>query len=95
VPPSVPVVTRDEVPFAKPDPELFLVAAQRSGIAITNSGVAGERIWDLLGARCAKLGVGLSSGGYGRQEFEVAAAFRVYHDQAAFRLRLDELGIRR
>src|ERR1035441_10253319 len=29
VPPSVPVVTRDEVPFAKPDPDLFLAAAQR------------------------------------------------------------------
>ena len=96
VPPSVPVVTRDEVPFAKPDPDLFLAAAQRLGIAITNSVVVGDSIWDVLAARRAgALGVGLLSGGYSRQELEVAGAFRVYHDPAALRLHLDELGIRR
>jgi hypothetical protein len=30
-----------------------------------------------------------------RQELEVASAFRVYHDPAALRIHLDELGIRR
>ncbi|MGA2873759.1 MAG: HAD family hydrolase [Candidatus Dormibacteria bacterium] len=96
VPRSVPVITRDEVPFAKPDPDLFLVAAQRLGASITNSIVVGDSVWDVLAARRAgALGVGLLSGGYSRQELEVAGAFRVYHDPAALRLHLDELGIRR
>ena len=50
----MPVVTRDEVPFAKPDPEPFLAAAQRSGIAITNSVIVVDSIWDLLDARYAR-----------------------------------------
>ena len=96
VPASVPVVTRDEVPFAKPDPDLFLTAADRLGVAITNSVVVGDSIWDVLAARRAgALGVGLLSGGYSRQELEVAGAFRIYHDPAALQLHLDELGIRR
>jgi phosphoglycolate phosphatase-like HAD superfamily hydrolase len=95
VPASVPVVTRDEVPFAKPDPDLFLAAADRLGVAITNSVVVGDSIWDVLAARRAgALGVGLLSGGYSRQELEVAGAFRVYHDPAGLWLHLDELGIR-
>ena len=31
-PPSVPVVTRDQVKYAKPDPDLFLAAAERLGV---------------------------------------------------------------
>jgi HAD superfamily hydrolase (TIGR01509 family) len=53
VPPSVPVVTCDEVPFAQPDPDLFLAATQRSGVAITNSVVVGDSILDVLAARRA------------------------------------------
>jgi beta-phosphoglucomutase-like phosphatase (HAD superfamily) len=32
--PEVPVVTRDQVPYAKPDPDLFLAAAERLGVPI-------------------------------------------------------------
>ena len=96
VPPSVPVITRDEVPFAKPDPDLFLAAAARLGVAITNCVVVGDSIWDVLAARRAgALGVGLLSGGYSRQEHEEVGAFRVYDDPEALRVHLDELGIRR
>jgi hypothetical protein len=46
-------------------------------------------------AATSPLGVGLSLGGYGRQEPKVTGASRVYHDEAALRLHLDELAIRR
>ena len=93
---EVPVVTRDEVPFAKPDPDLFLAAAARVGTPIGSCIVVGDSVWDILAARRAgTLGVGVLSGGYSRQELEVAGAFRVYQDPAALEGRLDELGIRR
>jgi HAD superfamily hydrolase (TIGR01509 family) len=90
-----PIVTRDEVPFAKPDPHLFLAAARRLGVAIEDSIVVGDSVWDMLAAQRARaLGVGLLSGGYGREELESAGAFRVYDDPADLRAHLDELGIR-
>jgi HAD superfamily hydrolase (TIGR01509 family) len=50
VPPEVPVVTRDQVAHAKPDPDLFLAAAQRLGAEITDAVVVGDSVWDLLAA---------------------------------------------
>jgi HAD superfamily hydrolase (TIGR01549 family) len=93
--PDVPVVTRDEVPYAKPDPHLFLAAADRLGVDIQNSIVVGDSVWDMLAAQRARaLGVGLLSGGYGREELERAGAFRVYDDPEGLLTHLDELGIR-
>ena len=95
LPPEIPVVTRDEVPYAKPDPHLFLAAASRLEIHAENSIVVGDSVWDMLAARRARaLGVGLLSGGYGREELERAGAFRVYEDPAGLLTHLDELGIR-
>ncbi len=95
IPPDTPVITRDEVPFAKPDPHLFLRAAARLNVDIQNSIVVGDSVWDMLAAQRARaLGVGLLSGGYGREELETAGAFRVYEDPADLRAHLDELGIR-
>ena len=37
VPPDVPIVTRDMVSRAKPDPDLFLAAAERLGVSIAES----------------------------------------------------------
>ena len=92
---DVPVVTRDEVPFAKPDPHLFLAAAARLNASIEDSIVVGDSVWDMLAAQRARaLGVGLQSGGYGREELERAGAFRVYEDPADLLDHLDELGIR-
>jgi HAD superfamily hydrolase (TIGR01509 family) len=93
--PDVPVVTRDEVAHAKPDPDLFLAAADRLGVRIGDSVVVGDSVWDLLAARRARaLGVGLLSGGYGEDELESAGAYRVYQDPADLLRHLDEVGVR-
>ncbi len=92
---DVPIVTRDQVAHAKPDPDLFLAAAARLEIPIEQSVVVGDSIWDLLAARRARaLGIGLLSGGYGEEELESAGAYRVYQDPADLLMHLDEVGVR-
>jgi len=92
---DVPVVTRDLVPYAKPDPDLFLAAAARLQVPIGEAVVVGDSVWDLLAARRARsLGVGLLSGGYGQDELERAGAYRVYQDPADLLEHLDEVGVR-
>ena len=93
---DVPVVTRDQVEHAKPDPDLFLAAAERLGASIHESIVVGDSVWDLLAAQRARaLGVGLASGGYGREELERAGAYRTYDDPRDLMEHLDEVGVRR
>ena len=59
------------VRYAKPDPDLFLAAAERLGVPIHNCVVVGDSIWDLLAAqRRAHSRVGVLSGGYGQEELE-------------------------
>ena len=71
LPDDVPVVTRDLVERAKPDPHLFLAAARRLGVDPAHCFVVGDSVWDLLAAqRAGALGIGLLSGGYGREELE-------------------------
>jgi len=95
VPAKVPVITRDQVAHAKPDPDLFLAAAERLGAAIDGAVVVGDSVWDLLAARRARaLGVGLLSGGYGQEELERAGAYRVYEDPEDLLRHLDEVGVR-
>jgi len=95
LPATVPIVTRDQVRYAKPDPDLFLAAANRLGVSISASVVIGDSVWDLLAARRAHaLGVGLLSGGYGQDELERAGAYRVYQDPADLLRHLDEVGVR-
>jgi phosphoglycolate phosphatase-like HAD superfamily hydrolase len=80
---------------AKPDPDLFLAAAERLQVAISNSVVVGDSVWDLLAARRARaLGIGFLSGGYGQDELERAGAYRVYQDPADLLQHLDEVGVR-
>jgi HAD superfamily hydrolase (TIGR01509 family) len=95
-PAQTPVVTRDQVKYAKPDPDLFLAAAKRLDAPIENAVVVGDSIWDMLAARrCRALGVGLLSGGYGTDELERGGAARVYEDPADMLVHLDEVGGRR
>jgi HAD superfamily hydrolase (TIGR01509 family) len=95
VPASVPIVTRDQVAHAKPDPDLFIAAVERLGVAVTDAVVVGDSVWDLLAARRARaLGVGLLSGGYGQDELERAGAYRVYQDPADLLDHLFEVGVR-
>jgi HAD superfamily hydrolase (TIGR01509 family) len=92
---QTPVITRDEVQYAKPDPDLFLAAAARLSVPIDEAIVVGDSIWDLLAARRARaLGVGLMSGGYGQDELERAGAYRVYQDPGDLLRHLDEVGVR-
>ncbi|MBX3444516.1 MAG: HAD family hydrolase [Planctomyces sp.] len=89
------VVTRDQVRYAKPDPDLFLAAAARLEFPIENTVVVGDSVWDLLAARRARaLGIGLLSGGYGEDELARAGAYRVYEDPADLLAHLDEVGVR-
>jgi len=95
-PERTPVVTRDQVLRAKPDPDLFLAAAERLGAPIETAVVVGDSIWDMLAAtRCRALGVGLLSGGYGPDELRQAGAIRVYEDPADLLHHIDEVGGRR
>jgi HAD superfamily hydrolase (TIGR01509 family) len=89
------VVTRDEVKHAKPDPDLFVRAAERLGVPVEETVVVGDSVWDMLAARrCRALGVGLLSGGYGAEELERAGALRVYEDPADLLWHLDEVAAR-
>ena len=90
------VVTRDQVRYAKPDPDLFIEAAHRLGIPIEHCYVVGDSIWDLLVAQRARaLGIGLLSGGYGEDELDRAGAYRVFEDPSDLLKHIDELGGRR
>lgn len=51
VSPEVPVITRDQVPHTKPEPDLFLAAAEHLGVPISASVVVGDSVWYLLAAR--------------------------------------------
>jgi HAD superfamily hydrolase (TIGR01509 family) len=89
------VVTRDLVERAKPDPHLFLAAADLLGVEPRHSFVVGDSVWDLLAAqRAGSLGVGLLSGGYGQAELQAAGAYRVYADPADMLNHLEEVGVR-
>ena len=91
----MPIVTRDQVERAKPDPDLFLAALERLSVRAADAYVVGDSVWDMLAARRAGvLGVGVLSGGYGTDELERAGAYRVYDDPAMLMQHLDELGVR-
>ena len=91
-----PVVTRDQVCFAKPDPDLFLPAADRLQIDVETASIVGDSVWDMLAAgRAHTLGIGVLSGGYGMEELERAGAYRAYADPADLLAHLDEVGGRR
>ena len=92
----IPVVTRDHVKYAKPEPDLFLAAARLLDVDIETSSVVGDSVWDMLAARRARaLGIGVLSGGYGMEELERAGAYRVFADPADLLKHLDEVGGRR
>lgn len=86
------LVTRDDVKQGKPDPGLFIAAADKLGAPIDECLVVGDAIWDMLGARRAKaIGIGLLSGGYDVSELERAGALRVYDDPLDLLNHLDEV----
>lgn len=89
---SINLVTRDDVKQGKPDPSLFIAAADKMGVPIEECLVVGDAIWDMLAARRAKaIGIGLLSGGYDVSELERAGALRVYADPLDLLNHLDEV----
>src|SRR2546428_1415738 len=81
VAPDVPVITRDQVEHAKPDPDLFLAAAAQLDVPADEAGGLRGSVSGLLARpRARALGVGLLSGGYGQDQLELAGAYPVYPD---------------
>ena len=94
LPPDVPVITREATGKPKPDPSLFMAAADKLGTRSEETMVVGDSVWDMLAARRAHfLGIGLLSGGYAENELTGAGAFRVYADAAELLARLHETGV--
>ena len=94
VPPETPVVDRNEVARAKPEPDLFLACQRRLGVEPEECYVVGDAVWDILAARRARmLSVGLLTGGYGQDELLGAGAYLVYRDTEELDDALDELGV--
>jgi HAD superfamily hydrolase (TIGR01509 family) len=92
--PDITVITREDVSFGKPDPDLFLAAMRRLQVPPGQCIVIGDSTWDILAARRAgALAVGLLSGGYPEEELFRAGAYRVYSDPADLSGNLDQLGI--
>jgi len=93
---GTPIITRDQVKYAKPEPDLFLTAAERLHVGTEGASVVGDSVWDMLAATRGRfLGIGLLSGGYGREELERSGAYRVFEDPADLLKHLDEVGGRR
>ncbi len=94
IPDSMPVVNGDDVEKAKPSPDIFVAAAEKLGVDLSDCIVVGDSVWDLLAAgRKHALGVGLLSGGYGMAELQSAGAFRVYEDAADLLMHIEQLGL--
>lgn len=86
------VVTRAEVERAKPEPDLFVAAADRLEVPREECFAVGDSVWDMIAARRARMaGVGLLTGGYCREELEGAGAAVVFEDPAAMGAALGEL----
>jgi len=97
VPDDVPIVTRDDVRYAKPDPDRSVSgrrpAPRRRHRRLPRGGR--QHLGHARGPPGPRaLGVGLLSGGYGTHELERAGAYRVYEDPADLLLHADEVGVR-
>lgn len=94
LPDGMPIVSKKDAANPKPDPALFMKAAEQLNSRSEDTLVVGDSIWDMLAARRAHfLGIGLLTGGYGESEMTAAGAFRVFADPAQMRRHLYEAGI--
>lgn len=91
---GVPVITREETGKPKPDPSLFIAAAEKLGSESSETIVVGDGVWDMPAARRAHfLSVGLLTGGYAEGELTAAGAYRVFADPAQLLQHLHETGV--
>ncbi len=94
IPAETVVIDRHMVTHAKPAPDLFLAAQARLGVAAEDCYVVGDAVWDLLAARRARmLGLGVLTGGYGKDELIGAGAYQVFPDAEELREELEDLGV--
>ncbi len=90
------VVTRDDVKYAKPDPDLFLAAAHRLGVPIEHAVVVGGQHLGTCSPRvaAARSASVCCRAAMGQDELERSGALRVYEDPADLLLHLDEIAAR-
>ncbi len=94
LPENAVVVTQAEATASKPAPQPFEAAAKKLRVDIEDSLVVGDAVWDVLASRRAgAFGIGVLTGGYGREELTAAGAYRVYNDVGEMGRRLSELGL--
>lgn len=75
------VVERAHVKNAKPDPELFLLCAEKLGHIPQDCIVIGDAVWDFMAAQRAGMkGIGVLSGGTGSAELLRSGASRLFDD---------------
>jgi HAD superfamily hydrolase (TIGR01509 family) len=75
------VTTADDVASSKPDPAVFEVAMQLTGIDPQFAVAVGDSVWDVQAARAAGIGcVGVETGGFSRHELSEEGAIAVYRD---------------
>lgn len=88
------VVTKSTGTESKPSPSVFGIAAAKLGVKLNDAMIVGDSVWDMLASRRAgALGIGVLTGGYGREELVAAGAYRVYADVVEMARRLGELGL--
>ncbi len=96
LPPDAIVVTQEPGQASKPSPEPFERAARELRMHVNECMIVGDSVWDILASRRAgAFGIGLLTGGYGREELVAAGAYRVYDDPGELGRRLAELGLAR
>lgn len=85
------VVSSQDVPHAKPAPDLFAVAHERSGVPAGRSVAVGDTVWDVRAASGAGIPrVCVTTGGISPAELRDAGAAAVYRDCAELLDRLDD-----
>jgi HAD superfamily hydrolase (TIGR01509 family) len=85
------VVTSADAEQAKPHPDIFEIALEKSGAPRDRTVVVGDSVWDVAAAAKARLAcVAVESGGYSRGELEAAGARLVYRDPNDLCAHLDE-----
>ena len=85
------VVTSADADNAKPHPDIFTIALERSGSPRDQAVVVGDSVWDVAastraGLRC----IGVESGGYSRGELTDAGAVAVHRDPRALLAGIEE-----
>lgn len=85
------VLSDADVENAKPSPEVFQAAMDKAGAVPDRSVVIGDATWDVEAAqRCGLRTIGVTSGGFSRQELLEAGAVAVYDDVADLLDHLEE-----